>query len=72
MYEFPETTDDSFGFCESCSSSNAYFNCDKSPGFETIYIVLAAVGGAIILAVAIGVPVYCYLQNRKRARYERV
>jgi len=43
---------------------------DKS--FQTIYIVLIAVGGAIILAVAIGVPVYCYVQNRKRARYERV
>jgi len=71
------TTNDSFGRCECTSSKYSNFDCtnsnDSSSGaFKTIYIILIAVGGAIVLAVAIGIPVYCYLQNRKRNNYERV
>jgi hypothetical protein len=73
LYELPTTVDDSFGVCP-CEKDYTVFDCSVEDGddFKTIYIVLIAVGGAIVLAVAIGVPVYCYVQNRKRSKYERV
>jgi hypothetical protein len=40
--------------------------------FKTLYIILIIIGGAILLAVLIGVPVALFLNNRKKARYERV
>jgi len=56
-----------------CSCNDHYkdFQCSTKT-LKTIYIVLIAIGGAIVLAIAIGVPVGCYIKNRKRARYERV
>jgi hypothetical protein len=74
-YEVP-TAADSYGVCQ-CKDTKKQNNYDcsalveSSSPFKTVYIVLIAVGGAIVLAVAIGVPVYCYLQNRKRD-YERL
>jgi hypothetical protein len=77
LYRLPTNSTDSFGRCNCDSSSYSNYDCTNSNGssdtpFKTIYIILIAVGGAIVLAVAIGVPVYCYLQNRKRNNYERV
>jgi len=75
-YQLPTTGIDSNGVCQ-CSDTKKANNYDcsalveTSSPFKTVYIVLIAVGGAIVLAVAIGVPVYCYLQNRKRD-YERL
>lgn len=76
-YEYPVAPNtDSYGvcMCRNPSKQNNY-DCsalvETSSPFKTVYIVLIAVGGAIVLAVAIGVPVYCYLQNRKRD-YERL
>jgi hypothetical protein len=40
--------------------------------FPTLYIILIIIGGAILLAILIGVPVALFLNNRKKARYERV
>lgn len=74
LWRLPTTADDSFGRC-TCDKYTNYDctnnNDSSSSTFKTIYIILIAVGGAIVLAVAIGVPVYCYLQNRKRNNYQR-
>lgn len=58
------------GAC-SCNKHYTHFNCSGN-GIALIWIILLAVGGAIVLALAIGIPVGCYIKNRKRARYERV
>lgn len=58
------------GYCI-CNEHYKDFECGTKT-LKTIYIVLIAIGGAIVLAIAIGVPVGCYIKNRKRARYERV
>lgn len=74
LYMMPNNIQDSGGACR-CTDDNydQSFDCsEKTNKNSTLYIVLIAVGGAIVLAVAIGVPVYCYFQNRKRARYDRV
>lgn len=74
LYQMPTNIQDSAGACR-CTDDNydQSFDCsEKTNKNSTLYIVLIAVGGAIVLAVAIGVPVYCYFQNRKRARYDRV
>jgi hypothetical protein len=39
---------------------------------STLYIILIIIGSAIVLAILIGVPVALFLNNRKKARYERV
>lgn len=52
--------------------SGDYCEDHSSGGLSTLYIILIIIGGAIVLAVLIGVPVALYLNNRKRARYERV
>ena len=63
---------DSYGQCVCKSDDYISFNCGIDINtFKTIYIVLIAIGGAIVLAVAIGVPIYCYLQN-KSPRYQRL
>lgn len=70
----------SSGTCPSGSAANGMCRCNdhykdfqcSTKTLKTIYIVLIAIGGAIVLAIAIGVPVGCYIKNRKRARYERV
>ena len=63
---------DSYGQCACKSDDYISFDCGIDINtFKTIYIVLIAIGGAIVLAVAIGVPIYCYLQN-KSPRYQRL
>jgi len=64
--------------CDS-SHSGAYCQIESSPTtppkkkkLSTLYIILIIIGGAILLAVLIGVPVALFLNNRKKARYERV
>jgi hypothetical protein len=54
-----------------CASGYKGFDC-SGQSLKVVYIVLIAIGGAIVLAIAIGVPIGCYIKNRKRARYERV
>jgi len=44
----------------------------KKKKLSTLYIILIIIGGAIVLAILIGVPVALFLNNRKKARYERV
>lgn len=78
LFKFPANGNDSFGRCTCTTSKYQNYDCtdswnaDSDSGFKAIYVILLSVGAAIILAVAIGVPVYCYLQNRKRNNYERV
>mmetsp|Transcript_10021 Transcript_10021/g.24982 ORF Transcript_10021/g.24982 Transcript_10021/m.24982 type:complete len:514 (+) Transcript_10021:22-1563(+) len=53
------------GVCVGCDN----FNCSARDGpFKTVYIVLLVVGAAIVLAIALGVPVYCWLWTRKTKR----
>jgi hypothetical protein len=66
------------GTCEAetgvCTCNKHYkktLACDKK-SFPVVWIVIIAIAGAIILAVAIGVPVACYVKNKNKARYERV
>jgi len=58
------------GTCD-CNSGYSGLFCDRSR-LATVWIVLLIIGPAIILAIAIGVPVACFLRNRRRAHYERV
>jgi len=63
-----------------CTVSTGKCSCDKHygglwcyhTGLATVWIVLIVIGCAILLAIAIGVPVALYLRSRQRARYERV
>jgi hypothetical protein len=63
-----------------CTASNGTCSCNKHygglwcyhTGLATVWIVLIVIGCAILLAIAIGVPVALYLRSRQRARYERV
>jgi len=56
-----------------CTCNEHYEDLYCTPsGLKTVWIVLIVIACAIILAVAVGVPVACYLRNRRRARYERV
>jgi hypothetical protein len=63
-----------------CTTSNGTCACNKHygglwcyhTGLATVWIVLIVIGCAILLAIAIGVPVALYLRSRQRARYERV
>jgi hypothetical protein len=55
-----------------CDGYNGDYCQNKNKKLSTLYIILIIIGGAIVLAVLIGVPVALYLNNRKRARYERV
>jgi len=45
---------------------------EKKKKLKTVYIILIIIGGAIVLAILIGVPVALFLNNRKKSRYERV
>lgn len=62
----PET-----GLCTCNKHYKKTLACDKK-SFPVVWIVIIAIAGAIILAVAIGVPVACYVKNKNKARYERV
>jgi len=73
-YSLPNTTEDSGGAC-TCSDDDYDYSYDcsqKNNGNAALYIVLIAVGGMIVLAVAIGVPIYCYISNKKASRYDRM
>lgn len=73
-FVYPTTLNDSFGMCVcDYSDYDESFNCMVNPNaFSPIYIVLIVIGGAIVIAVAIGVPLYCYLRSRKRASYDTI
>ena len=73
-YTLPNTTEDSAGSCTCSDDDYDYsFDCSqKNNGNAALYIVLIAVGGMIVLAVAIGVPIYCYISNKKATRYDRM
>jgi len=58
------------GMCD-CDKGYGNLFCDKT-GLKLVWIIIIVIVCAIILAVAIGVPVACFLRNRRRARYERV
>jgi len=58
--------------CDSGFSGLWCFPPEAKHKLKAIWIVLIVIACVIILAIAIGVPVACYLKNRKRARYERV
>jgi len=67
FYELPKTLQDSAGAC-SCSKDKYSFSFDctqKNNGNSALYILLIAIGGLIVLGVAIGVPIYCYIANKK-------
>lgn len=66
-YVLPSNDTDSAGAC-SCSKDKYDFSFDctqKNNGNSALYILLIAIGGLIVLGVAIGVPIYCYLANKK-------
>jgi len=58
------------GFCE-CNSHYGNLTCTRT-GLAVVWIVLIVIACAIVLAIAIGVPLACYLRNKRRSRYERV
>jgi len=67
FYVLPNNSTDSAGAC-SCSKDKYNFSFDctqKNNGNSALYILLIAIGGLIVLGVAIGVPIYCYLANKK-------
>lgn len=64
------------GECRCKSDDWVGFACqtDNDHDFKLEYIILIAVGGAIVLVIAIGVPIYCHFARRKRNQgaYERL
>lgn len=58
------------GVCACDSSYKNYLCSDKR--LDTVWIVLIAIACAVVLAIAIGVPIACYLKNSKNNSYERV
>lgn len=76
-YPSANATEDTKGQCDEqsgvCTCDDGYdeLTCTKS-GLAVVWIVLIVIAALIILAVAIGVPVGCYLRSRRKARYERV
>jgi len=69
----PITTSESSGSC-SCSDNDydLSFDCSQKSSPTVLFIVLIVIGGLIILFVAIGVPLYCYISNKRKERYERI
>jgi hypothetical protein len=55
-----------------CQIQNSSPPPEKKKKLSTLYIILIIIGSAILLAILIGVPVALFLNNRKKARYERV
>jgi len=75
--DFGTSGNNTHGICNPqsglCSCEKHYKNLSCTPsGLAVVWIVLIVIACAIILAIAVGVPVACYLRNRRRARYERV
>lgn len=74
QFVYPTSTNDSFGMCQ-CTSKDydKSYNCSQNPdAFSPVYIVLIVIGGVIVIAVAIGVPLYCYVKSRKRSNYDTI
>jgi len=73
LYQLPSYTVESPGYC-TCSDSDydASFDCSQKGSPTVLFIVLIVIGGLIILFVAIGVPLYCYISNKRKERYERI
>jgi len=75
--DFASSGNNTHGTCNlssgTCTCEKHYKNLSCTPsGLAVVWIVLIVIACAIILAIAVGVPVACYLRNRRRARYERV
>jgi hypothetical protein len=64
------TCDETTGVCI-CDDTYERYDCNDKV-FPLVWIILIAIGGAILLAIAIGVPVSCYVKNKKKSGYERV
>jgi len=74
QFIYPTSTNDSYGMCQ-CTSKDydKSYNCSQNPdAFSPVYIVLIVIGGVIVIAVAIGVPLYCYVKSRKRSNYDTI
>jgi len=69
----PYSTSESSGAC-TCSDDDyaESFDCSQKGSPTVLFIVLIVIGGLIILFVAIGVPLYCYISNKRKERYERI
>jgi len=76
-YQTPNATATANGRCDTqsgvcyCDDDYDQLTCTKK-GLAVVWIVLIVIAAVIVLAIAIGVPVACYLRNKRRARYERV
>jgi len=76
-FETPNATATANGRCDTqsgvcyCDDDYDELTCTKK-GLAVVWIVLIVIAAVIVLAIAIGVPVACYLRNKRRARYERV
>jgi len=64
------TCNQNTGYC-TCNSGYSGLWCEKS-GLALIWIILIVIACAIVLAIATGVPIACYLKGKKRKQYERV
>jgi len=73
VYTRPNSIEDSAGACTCVDDDyDLSYDCtQRSNGNSALYIALIAVGGAIVLLVAIGVPLYCYFANKK-SQYDRI
>lgn len=73
FYSLPSATGDSAGVCD-CSDDDYSdsFDCSQKSSPTVLFIILIVIGGLIILFVAIGVPLYCYISNKRKERYERI
>jgi hypothetical protein len=69
----PTSVGESAGSC-TCSDDDyaQSFDCSEKSSPTVLFIVLIVIGGLIILFVAIGVPLYCYISNKRKERYERI
>lgn len=74
FYAFPHSLDDSGGACDCDDQRYAFsFDCSqKNNGNAALYILLIAIGGALVLCVAIIVPVYCGIANKKANSYDKI
>jgi len=69
----PYSTAESSGSCTCTDADYAgSFDCSQKGSPTVLFIVLIVIGGLIILFVAIGVPLYCYISNKRKERYERI
>jgi len=59
------------GICN-CFDSYEKFDC-SSKAFSLVWIILIAIGGAVVLAFAIAIPVMCYLRKKREEQdYTRI